>query len=415
MRCERIEFNKFRNMESTAVDFSDGINVLWGKNAQGKSNILEGIYYFARGKSFRGAKDREMIRFGEPYSKISASCRRDGAKRASSLEIIFSADSKEKKKVYRNGARVSGMAELIGDFRAVLFCPSHLSLADGAPKIRRTFLDIAISQLSREYMDCISGYNRALLQRNAALKAASSGEYSIPRGLFEIYAEQMATFGARAASYRYDYMSMLEGEMKESFSRMTRGAEVPSLFYTTHAAPHAGEDDAGEADEEFEASGKDEIESSGETELGRTNFDSSHLYRRLTENTEREIRAGVTLWGIHKDDIRIKLNSKDARLFASQGQKRSIALSMKLAEGSLSQKISGESPVVLLDDVLSELDSERRSFVLGSFSDRQIIVTSCEPNLFENLRGSVRLIEVENGRVSEVSRKAQNLDENILL
>lgn len=404
MKCERIEFNGFRNMEHTTVDFSDGINVLWGKNAQGKSNILEGIYYFARGRSFRGAKDREMIRFGDSFSRVTAQCRRDGAAHPTELEIILPGDPKEKKKVYRNGAKVSGISELIGGFRAVLFCPAHLSIVDGSPKIRRTFLDIAISQLSKEYMSCLASYNRLLLQRTAALKSAASGESYIPDSLFETYAEQMATYGTKIASYRYDYMSMLSEEMKVLFGSMTNGAETPSLSYTTHAADLAGGKILGCDDEDGE---KGEIEASvGAYELGKTVFSPDVLYRRLTENTEKEVRAGATLWGIHKDDIRIKLNSKDAKLYASQGQKRSLALSMKLAEGTLSHRIGGESPVVLLDDVLSELDSDRRAFVLNCFSDRQIIVTSCEPGLFDSVTDEVRLIEVDGGKVTEVVRES---------
>lgn len=402
MKCERIEFNGFRNMEHTTVDFSDGINVLWGKNAQGKSNILEGIYYFARGRSFRGAKDREMIRFGDSFSRVTATCRRDGAAHPTKLEIILPNDPKEKKKVYRNGAKVSGISELIGGFRAVLFCPAHLSIVDGSPKTRRTFLDIALSQLSKDYMSCLASYNRLLLQRTAALKSVASGEINIPGGLFETYAEQMAAYGARVASYRYDYMSMLSEEMKVLFGSMTKGAEIPSLSYTTHAADISG----GKITEEEDGE-KSEIEAAvGSFELGKTTFSPDALYKKLTENIEKEIRAGATLRGIHKDDIRIKLNSKDAKLYASQGQKRSLALSMKLAEGTLSHRIGGESPVVLLDDVLSELDSDRRAFVLNCFSDRQIIVTSCEPGLFDSVTDRVRLIEVDGGKVTALNRES---------
>lgn len=386
MRCCNIDFSAFRNIEHEEVSFSDGINVLWGKNAQGKSNILEGVYYFARGRSFRGAKDFELIRFGDDFSNIKMNCRREGARHDTHLEIIMTRD-KGKKKVYREGAQLSGMPELIGNFRAVLFCPSHLSLVGGAPANRRKFLDIAISQLSPSYIADLSKYNRLLLQRNASLKDAAKGE-RVPRELWETFAEQMSVSGAAIASRRYEYMSMLSSEMEILFENMTDGAEKPSLSYVSHVVGTEGENAEGA-----------ETASSDSVVFGREKISPDFLYGKLTGDIEREIRCGSTAWGIHKDDIRIRLNGRDAKIYASQGQTRSLALAMKLAEGELSGKIGGEKPVILLDDVLSELDASRRAFVLGALSDRQIIVTSCEPSLFDSVGKSVRLFNVDSGRV----------------
>ena len=394
-----MEFTNFRNIEEQTVSFSDGINVLWGKNAQGKSNILEALYYFARGRSFRGAKDRDMIMFGRDFARIRALCRKNGAEHDTALEVVIPSDEKMKKRVFRNGAPVSGVGELIGNFRAVLFCPSHLSLVSGPPNGRRAFLDIAISQLSKEYMSRLAEYKRLLQQRNAALKAASKGE-DVPPALFETFAEQMARAGAKIASYRFEYMSLLSSKMEELFREMTHGAEVPSLSYTSHVIKKTSPSDAPEEDEEDALRG--EIEADGASSFGTLELDADCLYERLTADIERECRAGATLWGTHKDDIRIKLNRRDARYFASQGQMRSLALTMKLSEGALSHAIGGEEPVILLDDVLSELDSDRRDFVLGSLTGRQIIVTSCEPSLFDGAPHSANLLHVESGRVTQM-------------
>ncbi len=398
MKCSEIELDNFRNIETERVSFSDGINVLWGKNAQGKSNILEAVYYFARGRSFRGAKDREMIRFGADFARINATCRKSAAERDASFEIVIPKDEGLKKRVFRNGAPISGMGELIGSFRAVLFCPAHLSLVNGPPHDRRAFLDIAISQLSKEYMDRLSEYRRLLLQRNAALKAAAKGE-EFPNELWETFAEQMADSASRIASYRYNYMSMLSFRMLKHFKAMTGGDEVPSLSFVSDSIPRSPspKGEVSEGDED-----KGEIEAEKTDGFGKTYIDPSHLAKKLMSDLEREIKHGSTVWGPHKDDIRIRLNGKDAKVFASQGQMRSLALTMKLSEGELSYSIGGEQPVILLDDVLSELDGERRRFVLGSLKDRQIIVTSCEPSLFDSAEGGVNLLHVDSGRVTQM-------------
>lgn len=404
MLCEKCVFTNFRNLENVEVPFSDGINVLWGKNAQGKSNILEGIYYFARGRSFRGVKDREMIMFGRDFARLEMTCRRGSDGHNTPLEIIIPSNSTDRKTVYRNKAKLTGMTELIGSFRAVLFCPSHLFLVSGAPKLRRQFLDIAISQLSERYMHSLADYGKVLAHRNALLKSAAKGE-SVPMALWETLAEQMSKSGAVIASYRYEYMSLLSEKMNGLFRKMTGEAEKPNLTYVTHAFETATDKDTFEVyTDGEEAYERGEVEAENSILFGDDRVFPDVLFNRLTADIEREIRHGSTLWGVHKDDIRIKLNGNPAKLYASQGQMRSLALAMKLAEGELSYSIGGERPVILLDDVLSELDGDRRSFVLGALSDRQIIVTSCEPSLFEEAKGKVELLNVDGGKVGRICK-----------
>ena len=399
MKCSGIELTNFRNIEDEKISFSDGINVLWGKNAQGKSNALEAVYYFARGRSFRGAKDRDLIKFGADFARIRSVCRRDGAEYATELEALIPSDEKIKKKVFRNGAALSGIGEAIGDFRAVLFCPAHLSLVSGPPNGRRAFLDIAISQLSKEYMSGLANYKRLLLQRNASLKSEAKGE-TVPYELWEIFAEQMSHFASVISSYRYEYMSMLSERMNSLFREMSGGAERPSLSYTSHSIRKTGENAnviSEEGDEE-----RGEIEADALDGFGKVRISPDCLREKLTSDIDREVKYGATLWGPHKDDITIRLNGKEAKHFASQGQMRSLALTMKLSEGELSHSIGGEKPVILLDDVLSELDEDRRAFVLGSLGDRQIIVTSCEPSLFDSVGKDVNLLHVEAGKISRM-------------
>lgn len=359
MTVSQISFRDWRNIEEASVSLGPGINVLWGMNAQGKSNILEGIYYFARGKSFRAAADRELIRFGCDFARAELSFRKDGYENDTVLEITLPRSGK--KQLTRGGARLSSVSELLGNFRAVLFCPAHLSLITGGPLERRTFLDIAISQLSGTYLAMLRRYSRALSERNSLLKAAAGqAPGSVTVTEWEVYATQLAEYGSWIAAYRSEYSAMLEAAVARYFEGMTGGAEIPALTYVSHAMYEGIPKPLSDAD----AAPTGDI-----------------LYEKLTTNIDREIAAGSTLWGIHKDDLRLSLNGRDARLYASQGQQRSIALSMKLAEAEISKNQSGEYPAILLDDVFSELDESRRRYILDSIVGRQIIVTSCEPDI----------------------------------
>ncbi len=371
MICSSISFCNYRNISLETVSFSDGVNVLFGDNAQGKTNILEGIYFFARGRSFRGAREREMIRFGEKQAQMSLTFQMDGAQHPVTLEADLPHTGK--KVLRRGGARLSGVREMIGSFRAVLFCPLHLSLVGGGPALRRSFLDIALSQLYPAYLDSLSRYNRILAQRNALIKSGAIGDMAV----WEVYARQLAQLGADIAVRRFTYMRSLEKYVADIFAGMTAGQEVPRLTYQSGALSEDAADAA-------------EIRSAGE----------ERLFAALTGSIEREIRYGATLYGIHKDDISIRLNEREARSYASQGQQRSLALAMKLAEGEMAKTVGGEYPVFLLDDVLSELDAQRREFILRSLTGRQIIVTSCEPAYFDTgTADAVRMLHVQDGKI----------------
>ena len=208
MICSSISFCNYRNISLETVSFFPGVNVLWGDNAQGKSNILEGIYFFARGRSFRGARERELIRFGEKQAQLSLTFQKEGAQYPVTLEAELPQTGK--KVLRRGGARLSGVRELIGTFRAVLFCPLHLSLVGGGPALRRNFLDIALSQLYPGYLDSLSRYNRILIQRNALIKSGGSTDTAV----WEVYAQQLSRLGADIAVRRHTYMQALETHVR---------------------------------------------------------------------------------------------------------------------------------------------------------------------------------------------------------
>ena len=368
MKVNKIEFESFRNIDSEIIEFSDGINVIYGENAQGKTNILEGIYLFARGKSFRAFKDKELIKFDKniAYAKMDFQVKND----ITTLGVEI--PKNQTKKFYRNKVKVNKTAEIIGEFRAVLFCPSHLGIIKDAPATRRKFIDVAISQLRPVYLKMMTRYNQVLEERNAILKMMPE-ERAQNLELIDIYSEEIASLCADIADIRNEYIKKLDYWVKIFFDEMTKGQESPKITYETNVNEN-----------DFE---------------NRESLKNRYL-NLLKNNKEREFKYGATLFGIHKDDLKIEINDKDSRLYSSQGQQRSLALAMKMAEGEISREQKGEYPVFLFDDVLSELDDNRKSYILSNIKNRQVIITACDKSVFENSEGC-NFINIENGQRKE--------------
>ncbi|MBO4220544.1 MAG: DNA replication/repair protein RecF [Clostridia bacterium] len=372
MIVRSIRLENFRNIEQAKLDFSDGINVLIGKNAQGKSNILEAVYVFAQGKSFRAKNDRELIRFGEKKAVISLISKSSKKTRDDELSMEYeSGGTREetKKTVKKNGVVEKKIGNLLGTFRAVLFCPEHLMLVKGGPAERRTFIDMALCQLRPVYLKQLQRYYALLSERNKLLKDAKE-DRRVYDQTNELWAQQLAECAGYITRVRAEYLSMLSSEAEDCFLDMTSGDEKPEFLYKTSTG--------------------------SETDAFDEKSVADRYFTLYCSEGEKELLAGMTLWGIHRDDMQITINGKEARFFASQGQDRSLVLSMKLAEGRISEKETGEAPVYLFDDVMSELDRNRRSFLLEKFKgSSQIIITSCEPEFFGE--GEFRTISVSNG------------------
>ncbi len=332
MIINHIYCQNYRNISSAEIDFGERTNVLYGSNAQGKTNILESIYYFACGKSFRACPDKELVKLGSDFAKIGIEF--SDAVRKRKHEVVF--PSSGRKSCFKEGIRITKISEFIGSFRAVLFSPEHLSIVKDGPAERRNFEDIAISQLKPEYLSALSRYQKILADRNAVLKDQEPN-----KDMLYILSERLAHESAYIAKERLAYTKKLSEHVKTIIDDMTSGREFPEISYN-----------CGMTEDEY--------------------------LKKLTQNTEKELRAGSTLYGTHRDDIPITLNGNDSRIFASQGQQRSIALAMKLAEGEISKDESGEYPVFLFDDILSELDKSRKEYILSGLGERQVIITCCE-------------------------------------
>ena len=371
MLCKKVELCNFRNAENEIVEFSDGINVLHGENAQGKTNLLEAIYYVSLGKSFRTTHDTEIIRFGEEYASVSLNY--ESAGREQNITMRMSSNARQRKNVTHNGVKITKLSELVGSFRAVLFSPDHLQMIKDGPSLRRNYLDVAISQIRPMYLHSLQKYNKILLNRNKLLKTAEEDRATFDATI-DFWSAQLAHEAAIISKARAEYVARSGEIIADFYRRMCANGEIdeiPEFIYG--------------------GSAKQDAELYFDTEITEKNF-----LRLLTDFHEREIAAGATLYGTHKDDIIINLNGKNTRLYSSQGQQRSLALAMKLAEGEICKMDCGEYPVFLFDDVFSELDSGRRKNLLREITDRQVIITSCESDM--DLSVPYRTIEVVKGK-----------------
>lgn len=353
MKINSVELNNFRNISSLKLQATDGVNVIYGENAQGKTNILEAIWLFTGCKSFRGAKDPDFIKFGEDIAKISL-CFSDNV-RNKKAEIIF---SNKKKNVSLNDINLRSSAELIGSFYSVIFSPAHLSLIKDGPSERRKFLDTALCQLKPSYAEHLAGYKRSLMQRNALLK-----DIHLSPQLYDIldsWDDSLARYSAAVISERLKYVDILSQYSKEIYSGISEYKEDFSVSYSR-------------------------------SDITDINISVHDLYlnelEKIKEARKEDILTKSTTVGPHRDDLDIKINNVSARSFGSQGQQRSCALALKLGESEIIKKITGETPVALLDDVMSELDEKRQDYVLNHINDRQVFLTCCDPSQVLRLCG----------------------------
>ncbi len=366
MRLKKFKAFNFRNISSCEIEFSEGVNLLYGNNAQGKTNAVEGIYIFARGKSHRASEDKELIKFGEEGFNLSIEY--EDGNGINTLEYSLYGKERRRKK---NGYKLEKIKELLGSFRAVMFNPDDLTLVKESPEERRAFLNVAISQCYDSYMTYYYNYKKALENRNCLLKLSSKGMYIDENELIS-WSHYMAEYASHIYVMRRDYIKKLSYYGERIMSEISSGRELLEISY------------------------KSDIKEEKEERL-----EVFEEYKRIfCEQLERERAAGTSLFGPHRDDLIININKKSAKLFASQGQQRSVVLSLKLAEGEVCLDICGEYPVFLFDDVLSELDEDRRRYIFDKLGEKQIIITSCENT--DGYDIPIRKIEVKNGVYGEI-------------
>lgn len=367
MECNRIRISDFRNIVTADVSFCDGVNILLGANAQGKTNLLEAIRFAAIGKSFRTQHEEDLFRFGTDFCELNM----DFSDSVRRQNITVRMMRGKRRQIEHNSVKVTKVSEMVGALQTVLFCPEHLSLIKDGPAMRRNYLDVALSQLYPVYLKTLQRYNQILKQRNALLRGAKENAKSFA-DTAEFWSRQLAHEAAVLSRYRYSYLVQAREHIRTFFEEMTGACEKPDAVYE----------------------GSANLDAEMYTDLSAV---EARYLALLTENTDREIFAGSTLWGVHRDDIDIRINGRSARTFASQGQQRSLALAMKLAEGEVCASVCGEKPVFLFDDVFSELDPSRREYLSSQMRERQVIMTACEESGI--VGGNV--ICVENGTYTQ--------------
>ncbi|MCI2058436.1 MAG: DNA replication/repair protein RecF [Oscillibacter sp.] len=366
MRIDGLELRNFRNYEAQSAAFDESCNVILGENAEGKTNLLEAIFYLSCGRSPRARRDSELIRFGEDGAKVKG--------------IVFSRERlfKIEAELYRGRRRklsVNGVAAKNGGalgevFRTVFFCPDDLLLIRDGPAARRRFLDSALCQLRPRYAGALNGYNRACEQKARILRDRET-QPGFLKALPE-FNERLAVCGAAVIRYRAYYVERLREYAAAAHRECSGGKETLELSYeTVSSVPDP------EAEESVLA---------------------EQLRAHLAARTEAELRAGVCLSGPHRDDLAVRIDGQDARLFSSQGQVRTAALSLKLAEREILRSAAGEYPVLLLDDVLSELDPRRQEFVLNRIAGGQVFISCCEDDRLPALLGG-KVLRVRAGTV----------------
>lgn len=355
MWIKNLFLKNFRNYKEELFEFDEGLNVLYGKNAQGKTNCAEAVFYLCAGVSPRAKKDKQLILQGEEFAYVKAEAESGYG------SVIIEANIYENKREIRiNGVKIAKNADLLGNINSVFFSPSELRLIQDGPDERRRFLNVSNSQMSKNYYTALIRYNKILEQRNALLKEK---DINLIYETLPVWDSQLAHYAAIIVEKRKEYLDMLAPLANEMHAYLTDNAE--------------------------------NLQISGEKNYGKTEKERvTALYDEFSNNYERDIRLGFTASGPHRDDIKVLINGVEARVYGSQGQTRTAALSIKLSEVEIFKKLSGEYPVLILDDVMSELDLARRKKLISKIESIQTILTCThtEKVLYGKTAKKIRII-----------------------
>ncbi len=363
MEAKKLNLKNFRNYEEQALEFGSGVNILYGDNAQGKTNILEAVYLFSMGKAVRTRKDSELIRHGEDSSIISLEF--SDSERVSVGEITLFRD--KRKFITVNDVPIKKNSELVGRFRVVYFGPEYLGLVKEGPSVRRKNTDILISQLKPAYFSALSSFKKILDSKNALLKMDNPN-----MAMLEIINDKFALVSAELVAYRAEFIKELAEIAKGIQGEISFEKEKLETVYRSCI---------GVVEDESVSQLKEKIEA------------------KLKDSLKREIDIKESTVGPHREDIEYFINGKEAKIFASQGQQKTIVLAQKLAEVELMKRKCGETPILLLDDIMSELDRKRQKFILNHIQNTQLLITCTDIDSFD-IVPDAKLFEVVNGVVS---------------
>ena len=368
MRIKKIQAENFRNLENIKIEFSDGINIIYGNNAQGKTNIIEAIYVFSFGKSFRATKEIELLKFDKDYflSKI------DIIKKDRDTEMSFGFDKITNKKMIKiNGVIQKKVSDIIGKLNIVVFKPEDIKIVTDSPTIRRKYIDFVISSISKSYLDNITKYKKVLEERNNLLKEIKirfKGNKKLletDQNLLDVYDKILSKLNIDIYNERNKIINKLNTYIYDIHLKLTENytkSENLHIKYVSNVAE-----------------------------------DIEKMYNNLSKSRLNDISKGYTSLGIHRDDYIISINSLDVSIYGSQGQKKSSIISLKLSELKVIEEVIGEKPVLLLDDYMSELDEKRRLKFLDIIEDIQIIITTTHKISIDGKENTY--FYVDNGKI----------------
>lgn len=366
MKVLSLSAEGYRNLSAVSIFPDEGVNVICGDNAQGKTNLIEAIWNFTGAKSFRPSKERDFVKKGERAATISLSFSAQGREQSAKLRYG------ERREIFLNGVSKTTPAELAGNFCCVVFSPAHLSIVKEGPSVRRRFLDGAICQVRPRYIHVLYQYKKALSQKNAVLKELYKNGAAYD--LLDVFDESIAAWGAQIWRTRVRYLNKLGQSACAIYEGLSSSREKLAVGY------------------------KSFLSLSPDIPLSQV----QGAYREMLRTVRADdTGAGFSTLGVHRDDFSLQIDGLDAKVYGSQGQQRSAALALKLAEGYLLKEVSGETPVMLLDDVMSELDQGRQRYILNHLEGAQVFVTCCDASHFEGLL-SGKVFRMERGALSPI-------------
>ena len=334
MIIKRVKIKNFRNISDIEFFPDENVNIICGENAQGKTNIIEALWLFCGAKSFRTSKDLYFLKNGEKKAFIETDYIYNGCE--NNIRIEF---EESKKTAFFNNKKLSHVSELAGNFDVFVFSPIDLSLIKDSPSVRRKFLDVSIGQIYPKYIEILKNYTRAVIQRNKILK-----EYKYDQTLeimFDVFEKEISDNGKKIIEYRKKYISLIENHFQDIYNGISNGKGIIKIKYVIN--------------------------------------NENDLEEELKNKREKDMLLGITSVGPHRDDLEFFINGMSVKNFGSQGQQRSVALSLKFAGAEVIKKINGEYPVCLLDDVLSELDPGRQNYILNHIKNWQVFLSCCDP------------------------------------
>lgn len=375
MKIKSIGLENFRNYEKLELEFDESRNILVGENAQGKTNLVEAIYLTSFAKSFRTNNAADLVKFGENLANVRVNVESEDINK----EILIVLRNDGKKMVKKDGKIIKKTADLLNNVVVVAFSPEDLRIIKDNPEKRRDFLNRELSQIRPRYYEQLRAYNNVLKQKNSLLKNfVNDHSKTFNEDMLDVYDKQLADAAYEIIRYRKEFVEMLSNEAGEIVSAISGGKDNLLIEYKTAC---------------------DYVTSPEGREI---------LYKQFRSNREKDMYTGNMSLGPHRDDLEFSINGVDAKKYGSQGQQRTIALSLKLAEIRIAKNLIGEYPILLLDDVLSELDVDRQKYLVNQIEGVQLFITSAEINdaVISSLQG--RLFEIEGGEIKQCTDRGTN-------